>query len=72
MNSYGLTISIKIMPVSLKMKELMAVLFIILIKRARKYSKPVMVFKVSLKNITKTLYPKVIKIPAEILKLLPA
>ena len=31
-----------------------------------------MVFKISLKNITKTLYPKVIKILTEIQKLLAA
>ena len=36
-NSYGLTISIKITPVLLEIKELMVTPFIILIKRARKY-----------------------------------
>ena len=35
-NSYSLTILIKITPVLLKIKELMAALFIILIKGARK------------------------------------
>ena len=35
-NSYGLTISIKIILVLLKIKELMVAPFIILIKRARK------------------------------------
>ena len=36
-NSYGLTILIKITLISLEIKELMATPFIILIKRARKY-----------------------------------
>ena len=36
-NSYGLTILIKITLVLLKIRELMAALFIILVKRARKY-----------------------------------
>ena len=35
-NSYGLTILIKIMPVLLEIRELMAALFVILIKGARK------------------------------------
>ena len=35
-NSYGLIISIKIILISLEIKELMATPFIILIKRARK------------------------------------
>ena len=35
-NSYSLTISIKITPVSLEIKELTAAPFIILVKRARK------------------------------------
>ena len=50
----------------------MAAPFIILIKRARKRQKPLTVFKTSLKNITKILHPRVLKIPAEIRKLLPA
>ena len=71
-NSYGLTILIKIMPVLLKIKELMVTPFIILIKGARKRQKPLTVFKVSLKDITKVLYLKVIRTPVEIRKLLPA
>ena len=35
-NSYGLTISIKIIPVLLEIKELMAAPFVILVKGARK------------------------------------
>ena len=35
-NSYSLIISIKIIPISLKIKELTAAPFIILVKRARK------------------------------------
>ena len=65
-NSYGLTISTKITPVSSEIKELTATPFIILIKRARKCQKPLTVFKISLKDITKVLYPKVIRTPAEI------
>ena len=71
-NSYGLIILIKITPVLLKIKELTVTPFIILIKRARKRQKPLTVFKVSLKNITKVLRFKVIRTPAEIRKLLPA
>ena len=71
-NSYGLTISIKITPVLLEIKELTAIPFIILIKGARKRQKSLTVFKVSLKDITKVLYPKIIKIPMKIQKLLPA
>ena len=36
-NSYGLMILIKIIPVLLKIKELIVTPFIILVKRARKY-----------------------------------
>ena len=36
-NSHGLTILTKVIPVYLEIKELIAALFIILIKRARKY-----------------------------------
>ena len=36
-NSYGLTILIKIIPILLEIKELMATPFIILIKGTRKY-----------------------------------
>ena len=71
-NSYGLTILIKITPVSSEIKELMATLFIILVKGARKCQKPLMVFKALLKDITKVLYLKVIRIPMGIRKLLPA
>ena len=65
-NSYGSIILTKITPVLLKIKELMAALFIILVKRARKCQKPLTVFEVLLKDITKALYFKVIRIPAEI------
>ena len=71
-NSYGLTISIKITLVLLEIRELMAAPFIILIKGARKRQKPLTVFKVLLKDITKVLRLKIIRIPAEIRKLLPA
>ena len=71
-NSYGLTISIKIMPVLLEIRELTAAPFTILIKGARKCQKPLTVFKVSLKDITKVLRLKITRIPTEIRKLLPA
>ena len=71
-NSYGLTILIKIMLILLNIKELTVTPFVILIKRARKRQKPLTVFKVLLKDITKILYPKVIKTPVEIRKLLLA
>ena len=71
-NSYGLIISIKIIPVLLEIKELMATPFIILVKGARKRQKPLTVFKVLLKDIIKALRLKVMRIPAEIRKLLPA
>ena len=71
-NSYGLMILIKTIPVSLKIKKLMAAPFTILVKGARKRQKPLTVFKASLKDITKVLRPKVIRIPVEIQKLLPA
>ena len=50
----------------------MVTLFIILVKGARKYQKPLTVFKVSLEDISKALRPKIKRIPAEIRKLLPA
>ena len=71
-NSYGLIISIKITPISSKIRELMATPFAILVKRAKKRQKPLTVFKISLKDITKVLYPKVIRTLMEIRKLLPA
>ena len=71
-NSYGLTILIKITLVLLKIKELMVTPFIILIKGARKCQKPLTVFKILLKDITKVLRFKIIRIPIEIRKLLPA
>ena len=71
-NSYGLIISIKTTLVSSEIKELTAAPFIILIKKARKRQKPLTVFKILLKDITKVLYFKIIKIPMEIRKLLPA
>ena len=60
------------MPVLLEIRELMAALFTILIKGARKCQKPLTVFKVLLKDITKILRPKVMRILMEIRKLLPA
>ena len=65
-NSYGLTISIKIIPVLSKIKELTVTPFIILVKGARKCQKPLTVFKVLLKDVTKALYLKIIRTPAEI------
>ena len=41
-------------------------LFVILIKGARKYQKPLTVFKALLKNIIKALRLKIIKTPVEI------
>ena len=71
-NSYGLIILIKIILILLKIKELKATPFIILVKRARKCQKPLTVFKVLLEDITKVLRLKITRIPAEIQKLLPA
>ena len=71
-NSYGLTISIKIIPVLSEIKELMVTLFIILVKRAKKRQKPFTVFKVLLKDIIKILRLKIMRILMEIRKLLPA
>ena len=71
-NSYGLTILIKIILILLKIKELTVTPFIILVKGARKCQKPFTVFKVSLKDITKILRLKIIRILTEIRKLLPA
>ena len=71
-NSYGLIISIKIIPMLLEIKELMAASFIILVKGARKCQKPLTVFKILLKDITKVLRFKVIRILIEIRKLSPA
>ena len=71
-NSYGLIISIKITPVLLEIRELMAIPFTILIKGARKRQKPLTVFKVLLKDITKVLRLKIIRILTEIRKSLPA
>ena len=50
----------------------MALLFIILVKRARKCQNPFTLFKLLLKDIIKAIYSKVIRISAEIRKLLPA
>ena len=71
-NPYGLMILTKIILVLLEIKELIAAPFIILVKRARKCKKPLTVFKVSLEDITKALYSKVIRTLTEIRKLLPA
>ena len=65
-NSYGLTISIKITLVLSEIKELTVAPFVILIKGARKRQKPLTVFKVLLKDITKILRLKITRIPAEI------
>ena len=67
-NSYNLTILTKEIPILLKIKELIVTPFAILIKGVRKRKKPLTVFKISLKDITKVLYPKVIRKPAEIRK----
>ena len=71
-NSYGLTILIKITPISSEIKELMATPFITLVKGARKCQKPLTVFKASLEDITKVLRFKITRISTEIRKLLPA
>ena len=71
-NSYSRIILIKKSPVLLKIKESIAVPFIILIKVARKCQKPLTVFKVLLEDITKASHLKIIRIPTEIRKLLPA
>ena len=71
-NSYGLTILIKITPVLLEIKELTVTPFVILVKGAKKRQKPLTVFKVLLEDITKALRLKVTRIPMEIRKLLPA
>ena len=71
-NSYGLMILIKIIPVSLEIKELTVTPFTILVKGARKCQKPLMVFKVSLEDITKVLRLKITRTLTEIQKLLPA
>ena len=71
-NSYGLIILIKIIPVLSEIKELTAAPFIILVKGARKCQKPLTVFKVSLKDITKVLRFKIMRTPVEIRKLLLA
>ena len=71
-NSYGLVISIKEIPISIKIKQLIITPFATLIKGARKRQKPLTVFKVLLKDITKVLRFKIKRTPAEIRKLLPA
>ena len=71
-NSYGLTILIKIILILSEIKELMVTPFIILIKGARKCQKSFTIFKVLLKDIIKVLRFKITRIPAEIRKLLPA
>ena len=71
-NSYNLMISIKETLISSEIKELMAAPFAILVKGAKKRQKPLIIFKVSLKDITKILRPKVKRTLIEIWKLLPA
>ena len=51
-------ISTKVIPVLLEIKELKVALFIILIKRARKYEKLFIIFKILLENMTKALILK--------------
>ena len=65
-NSYGLTILTKTTLVLSEIKELIVTPFVILVKGARKCQKPLIVFKVLLKNIIKALRLKIIRIPAEI------
>ena len=64
--SYGLIISIKIIPILLQIKELTAAPFVMLVKGVRKCQKPFTVFKILLKDIIKVLRLKVIRIPVEI------
>ena len=64
-NSYGLTILINTTLILLKIKELTVTPFIILIKGARKYQKPLTVFKALLKDITKILRLKITRTPTE-------
>ena len=61
----------KEIPISLKIKELIIMPFVIFIKGARKRQKPLTLFKVLLKDITKALRFKIIRILMEIRKLLP-
>ena len=61
-NSYSLIILTREMLILLKIKELIAAPFAILIKGARKCQKPFTVFKVLLKHIIKVLRFKIIKI----------
>ena len=63
-NSYNLIISMKKILILLKIKELIVMPFAILIKGVKKRQKPLTVFKVLLKNITKVLRFKIIRIPA--------
>ena len=60
-NSYKLIISTKETPISLRIKELITTPFAILIKGAKKRQRPLIIFKVLWKNITKALRPKIIK-----------
>ena len=71
-NSYNLIISIKEILVLLEIKELTAAPFAILIKGVKKCQKPLIIFRVLLKDITKVLRLKIIRIPVEIRKLLLA
>ena len=69
-NSHGLKFLIKEIPILLEIRELTVTPFTILIKRAKKCQKPVIIFKVLLKNITKVLQFNIIKTQIEIRKLL--
>ena len=64
-------ISIKEILILLKIKELITTPFATLIKRARKRQNPLIIFKTSLKDITKTLRLKMKRTLTEIRKLLP-
>ena len=65
-------ILIKETSVSLEIKELTTTPFAILINGARKCQKPLIEFKVLLKDITRTLRLKIIRAPTKIRKLLLA
>ena len=71
-NSYSLTVLIKEILILLKIKKLIITFFIIFIKGVKQCQKPLIIFKVLLMDIIKVLRHKIIKIPAEIRKLLPA
>ena len=71
-NSYNSIILIKEILILLEIKKLMVTPFAILIKGARKCQKPLIMLKVLLKNIIRTLRLEIKKILIKIRKLLPA